>query len=175
MKRLNKMKKVLVLLIISAAIFFLFIPVFLVFSFTETKTEYPKMYYAAVGEDAQFQIMFTHSIHLTDVVETYEVLPTYEIRPLSMSYSDVAIGMPGYAEEGQTLIYEDGIYTLYYENTSLPNFTLYIGDVDYALQFLYQEKMYDLKQNLQRGKSYLLEIKKISFYEKMKGVELHGG
>ena len=29
-----------------------------------------------------------------------------------MEYSDVAIGMPGYAEEGQTLIYEDGKYTL---------------------------------------------------------------
>lgn len=133
------------------------------------------MYYAEVKEESRFQIIFTHSIHLTDVVETYEISPTYKIVPLSMSYSDVAIGMPGYAEEGQTLIYEDGIYTLHYEEMSLPNFTLYIGDVDYALQLLYRGKTYDLKENLQRGKSYLVEIKKISFYEKMKGVELHGG
>lgn len=169
------MKKVLVFLTIAIAIVFLFIPIFPVFSFTETRTEHPKTYYTAVEEETDFQIIFTHSIHLTDVVETYEISSTYEILPLSMSYSDVAIGMPGYAEEGQTLIYEDGIYTLYYEETALPNFTLYIGDVDYTLHFVYKGKTYDLKGNLQRGKSYLVEIKKISFYEKMKGVELHGG
>ena len=169
------MKKVLVPLTIAVTIAFLFIPIFPVFSFTETRVEDPEMYYAALHKETSFQFVFTHSIHLTDVTETYEVLPAYRIRPVSMSYSDVAIGMPGYAEEGQTLIYEDGIYTLYYGESSLPGFTLYIGDVDYALDFLYLQKTYDLKENLQRGKSYLFEIKKISFYEKLKGVELHGG
>ncbi len=169
------MKKLLVFLTIAIAIVFLFIPVFPVFSFTETRIDHPRTYYATVEEEPYFQITFTHSIHLSNVVETYKVSSTYEIVPFSMSYSDVAVGMPGYAEEGQTLIYEDGIYTLYYEKTVLPNFTLYIGDVDYPLHFVYKGKTYDLKENLQRGKSYLVEIKKISFYEKMKGVELHGG
>ncbi|MGM9948695.1 MAG: DUF1850 domain-containing protein [Lysinibacillus sp.] len=169
------MKKVLVPLTIAVAIIFLFIPIFPVFSFTETRVEDPEMYYTTLHKETSFQFVFTHSIHLTDVVEAYEVLAAYKIRPVSMSYSDVAIGMPGYAEEGQTLIYEDGTYTLYYEETSLPDFSIYIGDVDYSLKFLYQEKAYDLKKNLLRGKSYLFEIKKVSLYEKLKGVELHGG
>ena len=169
------MKKVLGLLTIALAIVFLFIPIFPVFSFTETRTEHPTMYYLTLEDERRFQIVFTHSIHLSDVIETYEVMDTYDIRLHSMVYSDVAIGMPSYAEEGQTLIYEDGKYTLYYNEAILPNFTLYIGDVDYALRFQYEEKVYDLKGNLSQGKSYLFEIKKVSIYDKMKGVELNGG
>ena len=169
------MKKVLVLLLMVIAIVFLFIPIFPVFSFTETRAEDPEMYYAALHKEKKFQFVFTHSIHLTDVTEAYEVLPTYHIRPVLMRYSDVAIGMPGHAEEGQTLIYEDGMYTMYYEEKSLPGFSIYIGDVAYDLSFLYDGQSYNLKKNLQRGKSYQFEIKKVSFYEKLKGVELHGG
>ena len=169
------MKKVLGLLTIAAAIVFLFIPVFPVFSFTETRTEHPTMHYVALEDERRFQIAFTHSIHLSDVIETYEIMDTYDIRLHSMVYSDVAIGMPSYAEEGQTLIYEDGTYTLYYDEAILPDFTLYVGDVDYSLSFRYEEVDYDLKENLSRGKSYLFEIKKVSVYDKMKGVELNGG
>ena len=169
------MKKVLGLLTIALAIVFLFTPLFPIFSFTETRTAHPTMYYLTLEDERRFQIVFTHSIHLSDVIETYEVMDTYDIRLHSMVYSDVAIGMPSYAEEGQTLIYEDGKYTLYYNEAILPNFTLYIGDVDYALRFQYEEKAYDLKGNLRQGKSYLFEIKKVSIYDKMKGVELNGG
>ena len=169
------MKKVLGLLTIASAIVFLFIPLFPVFSFTEARTEHPTMYYVALEDERRFQITFTHSIHLSNVIETYEVMDTYDIRLNSMVYSDVAIGMPSYAEEGQTLIYEDGTYTLYYDEAILPDFSLYVGDVDYSLSFRYEEVDYDLKENLSRGKSYLFEIKKVSIYDKMKGVELNGG
>ena len=94
------MKKVLGLLTIALAIVFLFIPIFPVFSFTETRTEHPTMYYLTLEDERRFQIVFTHSIHLSDVIETYEVMDTYDIRLHSMVYSDVAIGMPRYAEEG---------------------------------------------------------------------------
>ena len=133
------------------------------------------MYYLTLEDERRFQIVFTHSIHLSNVIETYEVMDTYDIRLNSMVYSDVAIGMPSYAEEGQTLIYEDGTYTLYYDEAILPDFSLYVGDVDYSLSFRYEEVDYDLKENLSRGKSYLFEIKKVSIYDKMKGVELNGG
>ena len=175
MERLISVKKVLGILTIASAIVFLFTPIFPVFSFTETRTEHPTIYYLALEDERRFQIIFTHSIHLSDVLETYEVMDTYDIRLHSMIYSDVAIGMPSYAEEGQTLIYEDEKYTLYYDEAVLPDFTLYIGDVDYALKFQYAEETYDLKRNLNRGNSYLFKIKKVSIYEKMKGVELNGG
>src|SRR5690606_35836194 len=96
-----------------------FLPFFSVIAFTETKTNEPQMYYIDVGSDTLFQIRFTHSIHLTDVLETYEIIDN-KIKMISMEYEDVAIGMPAYAEEGQTLIYEDGKYKLY-SNTILEN------------------------------------------------------
>lgn len=142
-----------------------------VLTFTETRTNEPSLYYIALNNERQFEIIFTHSIHRTDVIERYKVLPTGEIQLVSMQYEDVAIGMPSYAEEGQTLVYRDGVYTLSYEEAVLPSFTLYIGTVDAALTLASAGQVVNLKEQLTQGKSYVVEAKKLSFYEKMKGVE----
>ena len=167
------MKRVLIFTILAIAIFctIIFLPLFQVFSFTETKTNNPQIYYIDVGKDKRFQIRFTHSIHLTDVLETYEILDN-KIKIISMEYEDVAVGMPAHAEEGQKLTYEDGKYKLTYESTHLENFVLYIGDINMDLFFYYEDKQFDLKKSLQRGSSYTIEIKKVSLYNKMKGVRI---
>lgn len=166
------MKKwsILILVCMGASLFY-FLPSNNVLTFTETRTNEPSMYYIALNNERQFEIIFTHTIHQTDVIESYQVLPTGTIQLMSMQYEDVAIGMPSYAEEGQTLIYEDGVYTLSYEDATLPNFTLYIGDVDAALTLFSAGKTVDLKEQLVSGKSYVVEAKKLSLYEKMKGAE----
>lgn len=149
----------------------IFLPLFQVISFTETKTNNPQIYYIDVGKDKRFQIRFTHSIHLTDVLETYEVLDN-KFKIISMEYEDVAVGMPAYAEEGQRLTYNDGKYILYYEDSYLENFILYVGDINMDLFFYYSEKQYDLKKSLQRGSSYKIEVQNFSLYDKMKGVRI---
>lgn len=166
------MKKwgILFLVCIGASLFY-FLPAKSVLTFTETRTNAPNMYYIALNNEQQFELIFTHTIHRTDVIERYKVVPTGDIQLVSMEYEDVAIGMPSYAEEGQTLIYEDGVYTLSYEEAILPNFTLYIGDVDAELMLFSAGHIIDLKEQLVRGKSYVVEAKKLSLYEKMKGAE----
>ncbi|NLY80063.1 MAG: DUF1850 domain-containing protein [Lysinibacillus sp.] len=149
----------------------IFLPLFQVISFTETKTNNPQIYYIDVGKDKRFQIRFTHSIHLTDVLETYEVLDN-KFKIISMEYEEVAVGMPAYAEEGQRLTYNDGKYILYYEDSYLENFILYVGDINMDLFFYYSEKQYDLKKSLQRGSSYKIEVQNFSLYDKMKGVRI---
>ena len=119
---------------------------FLVFSFTETRTDKPSIL-SYVKRSTMFSNHFYPFYSFNDVIETYEVIDTERDSLNSMVYEDVAIGMPGYAEEGQTLIYEDGTYTLSYEEAILPNFTLYIGDVDY-FNVSIRRKDYDLKENL---------------------------
>lgn len=169
------MKKVTGIFIVMLTLFgsFLFIPLYSVISFTETKTtNNPQMYYIVVDQDEIFQIRFTHSIHLTDVLETYKVVDNDKFQLISMEYEDVAVGMPAYAEEGQSLIYEDGKYTLSYSEVFLDNFVLYVGDINTDLFFYYKGKAIDLKKHLQRGNSYLLEIKKFSLYDRMKGVQM---
>lgn len=150
-------------------IVFLFYPLFRVFLFTEMRTNDPNMYYIIIGEEKRFEIRFTHSIHLTDVLESYEITNDNHIKLESMEYEDVAVGMPAYAEEDQLLTYNNGKYTLVYKNKLLTNFTLYIGDINYDLYFHYQEEEYNLKKELNRGSSYLVEVKNISLYEKLKG------
>ncbi|ATP38806.1 hypothetical protein CSE16_01570 [Solibacillus sp. R5-41] len=150
-----------------------FIPFQRALVFTETRNEEPTVNYVLLNSGNDFQIVFTHSIHLSDVIESYRVLTSNEFQLVSMKYSDVAIGMPGHAEEGQALIYENGVYTLRYDDAKLPNFTLHIGAVQQKLILQYGDEEYNLKKNLVKGKSYFTEVRKISFYEKMKGVKLN--
>lgn len=166
------MKKWLALIILVLSVVMVFIPYERSITFTETRTEQPVMFYLPLDKEYNFQIIFTHSIHLTDVIESYQVLPTNELQLLSMQYEDVAIGMPSSAEAGQTLIYENGRYILRYDDAKLKEFTLHIGDVDYKLNLQHNNEVIPLKEKLTRGKSYVLKVEKLSFYQKMKGAEL---
>lgn len=170
MKRVSLL--IYTILVIGIVIFFLFIPIFKVFSFTETRMNNPQLYYINVSNEPMFQFRFTHSIHRTDVLENYEITDSCKLKIVSMEYEDVSIGMPAYAEEGQSLTYKNGKYTLYFEDKIMDNFTLYVGDVDYDLFILYDGKEYNLKQFLDRGNSYLFEVKSVSLYDKLKGVLL---
>ena len=167
------MNKIIGLVLTILLIGFCFIPIFPAFTFTETRTEHPRIHFVTLKKQHSFHLIFTHTIHLTDVIERYRVLESNEIQLVSMQYSDVSIGMPAYAEEDQTLTYENGVYTLKYDEAVLNDFILHIGDVDKKLDFHYNEKSFDLKEELDRGKSYVFEVKKISLFEKVKGVKLN--
>jgi len=166
MKRLA----LLIIIIVVMGIVFFVSPMFTVISFTETRTNNPQMYYINVFKDKNFEIRYTHSIHLTDVLETYTITKSRRLKLVSMEYEDVAVGMPAHAEEGQTLTYENGKYKLEYENTTMDQFTLYIGNIDLDLYVNYGDKNYNLKKSLKRGNSYVFEVKKVSLYDKLKGV-----
>lgn len=170
-KRINL--TILLLLLLIALIFF-FLPIQKAFTFTEYRTDYPAVYYLKLSEETEFQIRYVHSIFLSNVLETYQVVRGDNIKMLSMKYEDVGIGLPGYAEEGESLTVKDGVYTLTYDNRTIESFVLYVGDVDADLAFRYEQHEYDLKQHLTRGKSYLFRIERISLFQMMKGANLNG-
>lgn len=167
------MKKMVMIILILISCTIIVVPIKPVLSFTETRSDSPTTYYLSVNEEKDFQIIFTHTIHKSEVIENYRVLNNKEILLLSMEYSDVAIGMPSYAEEGQTLVYKDGFYTLSYAHEVLPAFTLFIGDVEDQLILQYEKKKYNLKVKLEKGKSYLFEVKKLSLFDIARGVNLN--
>ncbi len=150
----------------------IFLPLQKVFAFTETRIDSPKVHYIPFAADDAFRIRYTHSIHKSDVLEYYQCVEEKRIQMLGMEYEDLAIGMPGYAEENQTLTQRDGKYFLQFDNEVIDNFTIFIGDLDLDLVFVYKNDEYDLKKDLQRGKSYLFEVKRLSLYERWKGVRL---
>ena len=151
-----------------------FIPIKSAFTFTEHRVENPNIYYVPLKSNNDFQIRYVHSIHLTDVIEFYEVTADQEIRLLSMQYENLAIGLPGYAEEGETFTVQYGVYTLTYDDNVIDSFVMLIGDVDADLAFRYLGNELNLKKQLVRGKSYTFRVKKLSFYQMLKGVNMNG-
>lgn len=61
-----------------------------------------------ITKGEKFDLIFTHSIHLTDVVERYEVLDTLDIQQYEMIFEEFGIGMPSVVETHETYHYEDG-------------------------------------------------------------------
>lgn len=169
------MKKVVPLFLITTfLLLFFFIPTKEAFTFTEIRAEHAATHYLLLKKEKEFQIRFVHSIHLSDVLETYKVTTDRKLKLQSMQYEDLAIGLPGYAGEGESLIVEDGFYTLTYEDNVIDSFNLLIGDVDAELAFRYIGKEIDLKKQLKRGKSYTFRVSKLSYFQMLKGVNMDG-
>lgn len=174
MKRMRKMKVIaLILLVVGFVGMFFLLPIKQAFIFTETRTDKETIFYMPMDKTNAFEIRYVHSIHLTDVIEFYEVTTDRKIRLLSMTYENLAIGLPGYAGEGETFSVEDGVYTLTYNDRVLDSFTMLIGNVDAELTFRYGGAEVNLKETLTKGKSYAFAVSKLSYYEMLKGVRLH--
>ena len=165
------MKKIIFLLCFIVLIcFILFTPYKLVFSFEETRTTNGQVFYIPLHkQEPNFQFIYTHSIHLSDVVEYYEVMNNHTVKSIAMEYEDLAIGMPGNAEEGQTFKVVDGKYRLEFDSNSFKSFTLHISNITSKQHFLYGDTEYDLKNVLKKGSSYLFSVKKVSILEWWKG------
>ncbi|MDS9470403.1 DUF1850 domain-containing protein [Sporosarcina pasteurii] len=151
---------------------FFFLPVKDTLLFTGTKGK--KVYYVTINEQKKFEIRYVHSIHLTDVIEYYEITPKQKIRMLSMSYKNLSIGLPGDAAEGETLELRDGVYTLTYNDRVIDSFRIHIGRVDADLALRYANHELDLKKHLEKGKSYEFKVKKLTYYQLTKGEKLNG-
>lgn len=163
------------LLAVYLLISLIFYPFKSAFVFTETRIENPTILYLPTNEEPDFQIIYVHSIHKSEVIESYNMTKDLKINLLSMEYEDLAIGMPGYAEEGQVFQEINGKYKLTYNDEVIESFTILIGNVEVGLLFYYEDSKLDLKQQLKKGKSYQFEIKKLSLYELMKGGKMNEG
>ncbi|MEK4024039.1 DUF1850 domain-containing protein [Sporosarcina sp. FSL W7-1283] len=172
--KFGKVILLLIFLIISSVLILLFYPYKQVIVLEEVRSEQPKLYYLPLHTDRHFQVNYIHSIHLSNVKEQYEVTDNEKLRFEFMQYEDVAIGLPGYADEGEFLKVEDGVYTLTFENRVIDSFVLYVGRVDTGLSLRYENKDYNLKDFLQKGHSYSFHITKISIFELLRGVGIDG-
>ncbi|SDM58117.1 protein of unknown function [Psychrobacillus sp. OK028] len=167
--RFLKMYGIISLICVIGLAFFL--PFKQAFVFTETRSDDPKFYYLKVEDEREFQVRYTHSIHKSDVIESYRITKDVKIQLVSMAYEDLAIGMPGYAEEGQTFEVKDGMYKLSYDDKVIDSFTILVANIEMDLIFQYKQRDYDLKKLLERSKAYEFKVKNISLYDQWKGVK----
>ncbi|MFD1031172.1 DUF1850 domain-containing protein [Metaplanococcus flavidus] len=120
----------------------------------------------------RFKIKYTHSIHLSDVIESFEVLPDHTLKMVELEYEDFNIGMPSNAGEGEVFVEKDGKYFIKNMDRQLAEFRILIGDVDAGLFLMKNEEVYDLKKTLVRGGTYTFRIQRLSIFQQLKGVNI---
>jgi hypothetical protein len=128
--------------------------------------------YLPFKDEQNFKIKYTHSIHLTDVVESYRVTPNRSIQQYELMYEDFAIGMPSNAAEGEIFEVRDGKYFIKNMKRVFPFFYLRIGQVRANHTVLYKKGQYPLSRFIQPGTRVRVIIKKINLLQQMRGVNI---
>ena len=169
----KKVLKILLMLtiltLICAALFF--IPYEKHFVFIDSETNEVTARVPVVEE--RFKIRYTHSIHLSDVIESYRLDEDGQLVMTELEYEDFNIGMPSNAGEGERFVEKDGKYFIQDMKRKLPEFRLLVGDVDAELAFLIAGKELDLKKSLERGKIYTFRAQRLSIYQQLEGVNIY--
>ncbi|MBA4536401.1 DUF1850 domain-containing protein [Bacillus aquiflavi] len=158
------------LFILSISIF-IFIPIkeALVFKYENTDEV---IAYIPFSNEKSFQIKYTHSIHLSDVVESYKMTENNEMMQYELMFEDFAIGMPSEAGEGEKFIVSDGKYYLKNMRRTFPSIFLRTGKVRANHTIIYENKEYPLAQSIKPGTLVHIKGEKLTILQLLKGVNI---
>lgn len=169
MKKRRVLIIALFVFVMSAALFL--IPYKLCFVFYEQRTTKPVAYIPLTNEK-NFYIRYTHSIHLSDVIESYTVINNHDIQLTALEYEDFAIGMPSGAGPGEKFEVKDGKYTITNMTQVYSSFDILIGDIDKDLVLQYVDREHNLKEYLTKGDSYTFQVSRLSILDQLRGVKV---
>jgi hypothetical protein len=125
------------------------------------------------GEESEFSILYTHSIHLSDVLEIYKPDADSNIVQTTLIYEDTAIGMPGGATGEEVFSRtQDGKYEISNMNRVFPYIDISIGQVAANHRFIYNEKVYPLADYFEKGTLIRMSVQNQSLFQFWKGVIL---
>lgn len=172
-----KQHKLHLAIIVLAICFIIAITMIAVFPYQQAIVFQPnysaaKPAYILIKDKTQFQIKYTHSIHLTDVVESYEITEDQKIHQYELMYEDFAIGMPSNAEAGETFEQVNGKYYIKNMKQVFPFFHLRIGQVRAQHRVIFNKKEYPLSRSIKPGTSVKIEIRKLTIFEQWKGANI---
>ncbi|WNS76902.1 DUF1850 domain-containing protein [Bacillus sp. DTU_2020_1000418_1_SI_GHA_SEK_038] len=169
---MGKRKSAIVLfLILTSIAILLFIPFRqgLVFEYQDTGR---LLAYIPFSKEEKFQIKYTHSIHLTDVVESYQKTATDQIMQYELMYEEFSIGMPENASDGEIFEQKDGKYYLKNMNRVFPSFDLRVGQVRANHTVIYKNKEYPLSNYIEPGTWVRIKIERLNMLQLLKGVNI---
>ncbi|MCM3764726.1 DUF1850 domain-containing protein [Neobacillus niacini] len=131
-----------------------------------------KLAFIPIQGETGFKMKYTHSIHLSDVVESYKLTPDKQIQQYELMYKDFAIGMPANAEEGETFQQKDGNYYIKGMRRVFPYIILRIGQVRANHTVIYKQQEYPLSQFIKPGTPVRIEFRKLNFFQAWRGVNI---
>ncbi len=170
-RKLASRKIILLLLILISIIVLLLLPIrkSLVFQYQDTGQ---LLAYIPFSKEEKFEIKYTHSIHLSDVVESYQITKKGYIKQYELMYKEFAIGMPENASDGEIFEHKDGKYYLKNMNRQFPFFDLRIGQVRANHTVIYKNIEYPLGKYIEPGTWVRLKIEKLNLLQQLKGVNI---
>lgn len=128
--------------------------------------------YIPISKKSTFKIKYTHSIHLSDVVESYEPTNEGRIKQYELMFEDFAIGMPSGAAEGEIFEEKDGKYYIKNMNRIFTHFDLRVGRVKANHTLLYEKQEYPLVNFFEKGTWVRIKISDLNIVQLMKGVNI---
>lgn len=128
--------------------------------------------YIPFSKEDHFKIKYTHSIHLSDVVESYVITEDEEIKQYELMYEDFAIGMPENASDGEIFEQKNGKYYIKNMNRIFPYFDLRTGKVRANHTVLFREKEYPLSHFIEPGTWVRIKAEKINLIQQLRGVNI---
>lgn len=124
----------------------------------------------------RFQLIWKHSIHLTDVVEKYEVEKNQNIKQYEIVYEHFGIGMPSNASEGETFTYEDGKYHVKNLKNIFPDIKLRNGKTVSENRLVWGDDgqhLMPLNHYFKPGERLKIEVNRLTLWDCLKGVQIH--
>lgn len=128
--------------------------------------------YLPLKTEQAFKIKYTHSIHLSDVVESYQVTRDGNIKQYELMFKDFAIGMPSEAEKGEVFEEKDGMYYIKNMNRIFPHFDLRTGKVRANHKVIFNGVEYPLSNYIKPGTWVRLKFEKINLLQQLKGANI---
>lgn len=134
--------------------------------------------YLPIQKEQRFQITFVHSIHLSDVIEKYEVTKEDHIKQYEMIFEQFGIGMPSTIEDNEEMVYEDGKYHIKDMNNVFESLNIRNGKTVSKHRLTWtdeQEKRHTVSFNdyFEPGNWYKVKVEKISYFTSWKEVKIH--
>lgn len=171
MKLIRNRRKFFVLLLLIIFLSIMFIPykLALVFAQPEKGTI---LGYIPISAEKTFKIKYVHSIHLSDVIESYQITSQNEIQQYELEFEDLAVGMPSEAEKGEVFEVKDGKYLIRNMERTFDSFILRLGQVRANHTLVYKKHSYPLTNVIEPGTRVLVKVEKISMIQQMKGVNI---
>jgi len=174
MKKCIQLVFVIILMIISL---FILMPMKQALLFYERNSDEIAAY-LPLQTGQTFDITFVHSIHLSDVVEKYEIKEDQTIKQYEIVFEQFGIGMPSTVDDSEQFVYENGKYHIKNMNQVFDSMKIRNGKTVSHHRLTWRDhhgNTYTVPFNdyFEQGNWYTLKVERISLLTSWKEVKIH--
>jgi len=144
------------------------IPFFHVIAF-ENENSGKILAYYRIQHENEFSIRYTHSIHLSPVLETYKIGKNNTIIQTEITYEEFGVGMPENATGKEKFIQKNGKYTITNMNRVHSFLDTRVGKVIANHTFIIDKNEIPFSSFVEPGSWVRVKIRKMNIWEMLKG------